>query len=665
MTERGTSSSKTSAICPVCNLLPLHKLNTENPDLYIFPVSLVLEELDFNSVEQFGPQCDLCRLLVALRTHWLSEERDRPLAYDGTLYWSPCGRSQPRLRYTDHSYLGLCVDFDSILAKCIERRHADTDPLSDRSSRLVKYWMSKCERKHSACFRVNAPLPTRVIDVGDATSETLRLVETEEMGDKVGKYAALSHCWGTCRAFLTQRANLGDRKRGFTMTDLPATFRDAVRVARSLGIQYLWIDSLCILQDDLNDWEIESAKMAGVYENATLVVAAVNAADDGEGFLKERKRHYLPVNIRSASGRMARIFIQPAVTRDTSYPPLHNRAWTLQESYLGTRKIFFNSFDLQWECRQAMWYELGKENRRVGNSLQDVLPKRLENGGISYHGWYVTVQNYTARAITYESDKFPALSALAQRVAQHSKDTYLAGIWERDIARGLLWCREVRRKFRRNESSAPFSNTGRKPQRAVYLAPSWSWASFPGAIGFQSADPSTVNIEILPCLEFIGSKVEVPGKNPFGAVGSCSITLRAPLLSLEYNGDWGGIMANSESAANRSWCHNLVFCPELQDIDIGVVSSFDYPEEPKGQLRALPLALSCCETGHFYEMEKYDCKETEAHKVWHKVHGVIISTHEGQPTSYERVGCFTIWPIEISVFKSILEGVGSHVVRLV
>ncbi|KAF2493389.1 HET-domain-containing protein, partial [Lophium mytilinum] len=258
------------------------------------------------------------------------------------------------------------------------------------------------------------------------------------MGDKAGKYAALSHCRGTCRAFLTRKADLGDRKRGFTMTDLPATFRDAVRVARSLDIPYLWIDSLCILQGDLDDWEIESAKMAGVYENATLVVAAVNAADDGEGFLKERKRHYPPVNIKSTSGHMARVFIQPAFIADTSYPPLHNRAWTLQESYLGTRKVLFNSLDLQWQCRQAMWFELGKENRQIGNSLQDVLPKRLENGGISYQGWYFTVQSYTTRAITYESDKLPALSALAQRVAQHSKDTYLAGIWERDIAKGLL-----------------------------------------------------------------------------------------------------------------------------------------------------------------------------------------------------------------------------------
>ncbi|OCL07138.1 HET-domain-containing protein, partial [Glonium stellatum] len=321
--------------------------------------------------------------------------------------------------------------------------------------------MAKCERKHKACSITNAPLPTRAIDVGSADSDTLRLVET---AGQTSKYVALSHCWGKCRAFLTTRANLNDRKRGFRMADLPGTFRDAVRVVRSLGIRYVWIDSVCILQGDVDDWEIESAKMAGVYENATLVIAAANAADDGEGFLKERKRQYMPTS--------------------DPYPPLHNRAWTLQERYLSIRIIFFYSLNLQWECKQAVWHELGRDNVRNNRLVQEIIPQPLENGGLSYCGWYKMVQDYTSRAITYETDKLPALSALAARVAQESKDTYLAGIWKGDLLRGLLWYREVRRRFRAQESSLPFSNTGEKPQRKVFIAPSWSWASFPGAVGY-------------------------------------------------------------------------------------------------------------------------------------------------------------------------------------
>ncbi|KAF1360923.1 HET-domain-containing protein, partial [Lizonia empirigonia] len=147
----------------------------------------------------------------------------------------------------------------------------------------VKHWINKCERKHTKCFDHPSNLPSRVIDV---RGTQLRLLDPSPSGEH--RYVALSHCWGTCRDFLTTRENLNSRKAGFELFELPATFRDAVTATRTLDIPFLWIDSVCILQGDKEDWETEGSKMADVYSNATICIAASDANDDAEGFLKPR-----------------------------------------------------------------------------------------------------------------------------------------------------------------------------------------------------------------------------------------------------------------------------------------------------------------------------------------------------------------------------------------
>ncbi|PVH90959.1 HET-domain-containing protein, partial [Periconia macrospinosa] len=152
---------------------------------------------------------------------------------------------------------------------------------------------------HLGCsYKSNAVLPTRVIDVGDRNSDFLRLYCSEKR--EKAEYIAFSHCWGglekeETEKFCTIRGNIGMRRQEFSIDVLPQIFKDAVTITRALGKRYLWIDSLCIIQDDKNDWDIESKKMEDVSSNAYCTIAASSAANPKVGFLGRQPRKYVKV----------------------------------------------------------------------------------------------------------------------------------------------------------------------------------------------------------------------------------------------------------------------------------------------------------------------------------------------------------------------------------
>ncbi|KAF2188650.1 hypothetical protein K469DRAFT_519736, partial [Zopfia rhizophila CBS 207.26] len=151
--------------------------------------------------------------------------------------------------------------------------------------RKIRQWMVKCENEHPECRRglsgipidVETDLPTRVIYVGP---EHVRLVETK--GTR-GIYAALSYCWGGSSRLVTTNQNLEDLKRKIDLCWLPKTCREAIHIARELTIPYIWIDSLCIVQDNPMDWKQEAAKLGEIYERACLTIAANPASNNGVG----------------------------------------------------------------------------------------------------------------------------------------------------------------------------------------------------------------------------------------------------------------------------------------------------------------------------------------------------------------------------------------------
>jgi hypothetical protein len=202
-------------------------------------------------------------------------------------------------------------------------------------------------------------MPTRVIDVGDG--HTARLFLTDNMSQGA-HYVALSHCWGDVWKDLTEeerdqwsttRKGVQRKMEGFLVKELPQTFQDAIRVTRELGQRYLWIDSLCIIQGDREDWETESKKMEAVFQNAYYTIAATSAEDSTKGFLHppEKKESQYVIVPESSRGK---VYICTSIdddfNGDVMKGVLNTRAWVLQERALSRRTIHFTKRQTYWEC---------------------------------------------------------------------------------------------------------------------------------------------------------------------------------------------------------------------------------------------------------------------------------------------------------------------------
>lgn len=190
-------------------------------------------------------------------------------------------------------------------------------------------------------------MPTRLIEVG----KTPRLVESSSI--KPSLYVALSHCWGSLNdneKFCTYKHNIAELRESINLENLPRTFHDAIIVARGLGIRYIWIDSLCIIQDDKKDWESESGRMEQVFSSAYCTIAASSAKSSLDGFLADsRPRPYLRLRTPSAGN----LYVCPTIDdfqRDVECGELNRRGWVLQERALSRRSIFYTSTQVYWEC---------------------------------------------------------------------------------------------------------------------------------------------------------------------------------------------------------------------------------------------------------------------------------------------------------------------------
>lgn len=224
------------------------------------------------------------------------------------------------------------------------------DPHSLEFYELLKQWIGVCDSDHGLCKRDEGEtliMPTRLIEV----SKDIRLVETMAM--EPPRYVALSHCWGQLQEhekFCTYKRNIAQRKAGIELDALPRTFRDAIVVARGLSIDYIWIDSLCIIQDDDDDWRNEASKMGEVFSAAYCTIGASSAKSSVEGFLADRNpRSVVQVPSDTPRGIYACIDIDD-FHGDVELSPLNSRGWVLQERALSRRTIFFTSTQVYWEC---------------------------------------------------------------------------------------------------------------------------------------------------------------------------------------------------------------------------------------------------------------------------------------------------------------------------
>jgi hypothetical protein len=144
-------------------------------------------------------------------------------------------------------------------------------------------WLETCKQGHDECKGdESSQLSTRVLDI---SGDQVRLYEAQ---GEYGQYLTLSYCWGKAQIITTTTETKQERMKEISWSSLSKTFRDAVIVSRHLGFRYLWIDSLCIIQDDKQDWEREAARMALIYKGSQLTIAVTSSKDGSEGCFGKR-----------------------------------------------------------------------------------------------------------------------------------------------------------------------------------------------------------------------------------------------------------------------------------------------------------------------------------------------------------------------------------------
>ncbi|KAK7177750.1 heterokaryon incompatibility protein [Paraphaeosphaeria sporulosa] len=450
---------------------------------------------------------------------------------------------------------------------------------------LANKWLRECEDSHTECatFHLNKTLPTRLLDVGSNNDE-LRLVTTESLPART-HYATLSHCWGSKPFFTLTRSNFGDFLESIPFDRLSKTFRDAITAARNLEFQYLWIDSLCIMQQDEKDWQHEASKMSQVYSNSSLNIAAADSADSDVGCFfddrpnipnawkvafpnagpvpeaktewetKERSRHYIwnCINPRSR-----------ALIDDSQ---LATRAWTLQERLLPPRTLYFGRDQIAWECRLGNAYEAVEDMFDEGiirispgnfsRLLQEISPfANVDN----VRQWSLLVELYSKRRLSFGRDKLVAISGLARMLAPLYKSNYVAGLWVKDMVRLMAWYK--------NTQTELVTENGLTP----YRAPTWSWASLDGEITYSSAFVEPLEGEYAdaeedlprPPLAKVLEAVTTYPEDQFGEVTSGFVCLQTQALF-------------RVTIGTRSWVRNEHFQVHIRGI--GSVNQFTaYPD---------------------------------------------------------------------------------------
>ncbi|RAK94781.1 HET domain-containing protein [Aspergillus ibericus CBS 121593] len=343
---------------------------------------------------------------------------------------------------------------------------------------LLGKWFDICDETHQSCGKSTDTWPTRVVFVGHSNKNSLQLQELESSVD----YIALSHCWGDKtlerEQCLTTDRNYSQRKQGFQYDQLPRLFQNAIEVTRNLGKDYLWIDALCIIQGNKDDWQKEGKKMEDVFASAYCTIAPSSATCWVDGFLSNFPTK-IPIHKVCQSPNPEHDFSQ-----HVDNGPLSKRAWVLQERILSRRTIFFTSRGIYWECGNGV---------RCGNltilkcplsrwySIDSNFPSRLHISGVSSTITFLQelIKDYTSRCLTVKTDRVLAFSGLAKRISK-ALDTYENhGIFENVMHRLLLWKRP-------DSKTKPLDYEQFKP-------PSWSWMAYNGRVDFMTVSPLRVS----------------------------------------------------------------------------------------------------------------------------------------------------------------------------
>jgi hypothetical protein len=476
---------------------------------------------------------------------------------------------------------------------------------------MAREWLNECLENHTDCpTHTVADLPTRLVRVSKlGEPESARLCHTQ--GQK-GHYCALRYCWGAGQPFSTTETRYNAYLEALPYDDLPRTIRDAFHVTRSLGMQYIWIDSLCIIQNDLEDVPRELAKMLSIYLNAQFTISAAGARTCHEGFLATQQDHdesfhegpfFLP--LRADEDTMGSVLIMKD-TRSwaevvSERQPLNERAWTLQEALLTPRLLIFTNLNMvrrchtkyepdfcenigsyswrhqkhsdiierhPWHEASIKWGYIFDSVEKIPNSPEDIVDENASDDDTDiekmplapvWKRFRSMVEAYSTRKLTKQSDKLPAISALAETYASHIQCDYLAGLWRRYLVYDLMWWVEDYVEEDPNESE---SGLEAEADAEISKVPSWSWASINQSITFNRSRFTRAMADVVDCSVSLMSD-----QAAFGEVNSGQLVIRGFLKELKMDKkkglvhDTGKIVRGVRRKEYQCWCFTLGNAP--------------------------------------------------------------------------------------------------------
>ncbi|KAH8592585.1 heterokaryon incompatibility protein-domain-containing protein [Bisporella sp. PMI_857] len=453
--------------------------------------------------------------------------------------------STPSLQY-DKDSKGVARAHGSRTSLSLARPISElaTEEDIDNAMALARAWLVDCDQNHARCHEVSDFIPTRLIDVGppDGSKEPCLYITSEN--DRSTPYLNLSYCWGEQSEenmnVRTTEETYRSRLEQIKMEELPLCFRDAVLITRNLGYRFLWIDALCIIQDQESkaDWMVESAKMAQIYAKSTLTISAGSSNRCNSRILQRRESADVGLQLKIENcGREETIGVREfpkCLQLALSLTKISKRGWAMQERMLSKRILHFTGSQVFWQCTTDVHSEDGRNKAEMPMGRRDHRSYLHEdvNPREALQEWFDIVDRHKDLELSKPEDRLPSLAGIARAYQRLFKSKYLFGLWESHLPENLLWNAESSRE----ETAIDYG---------IGQSPSWSWANAPGKIhhGFRTGfrDSSRVLTKVNYAIVdgddednmFFGQ-----GKN--GRIGLCGKLKRLKYEYVPYSISWLG-----------------------------------------------------------------------------------------------------------------------------
>lgn len=527
-------------------------------------------------------------------------------------------------------------------ANKIEDAHFNHEILPNTHSpanlQLAANWLTRCVDQHELCNLSSTQdtyHPTRLLDLKASDDVyNIRLVERDKMMCD-NPYVALSHCWGGSIPLVLKEETLHYLKKGINLLALPKTFRHAVALVRSLDIRYLWIDSLCIIQDSYLDWEQEASRMKDVYRNAILTIAATGAANSSAGCFFDRDIDLVKAVTISVSWlgvpQGTYLICDGYIWQDNIVnAPLNQRAWVVQERLLSPRILHFGRDQIAWECREleaceTFPLELPAMLVILGDIYSNSLLEDRDEDPIALT-WERIVEVYTQGLLTEESDKCIALSGIVDALQSRTADTYYAGLWASRLVQNMCWTTAALE----NEEQKV---TPKRPSR--YRAPSWSWLSLDSNIVFYGRTVSLRDSDKI-MTEVVNAEIQNSTQNQLGSIQGGHILCRVLLKKARWgsvSGRLGKFLILDGHLIDHGQYWNFLHSQIMMDLGI---------DEACNDVFCLPLLSHETPENRFKDGDYV---------------GLILTATGERENEYRRVGCFQIgWDYGVYLLE---EDIGS------